>query len=214
MAFTRRTRIEWNCMKSKYLLTKDFGLILPLSLVFGAGLAALQDGNYFIGWLGFAALFFLGILALITAWRWAGGGKVLAWMIALAALLRIAAGVAVYIALPIDGYNVPDDKAGYVFTDAHRRDDQAWDLASSGKPLWSAFDKTYYTDQYGGLLAISALAYKIFSPDVHRPLLILLLAALTAALGVPFFYRATHLLWDERLATVSTWLFVLYPESV
>jgi len=201
-------------MKSKYLFVKDFFLIIPVSLILGAGLAALQGGAYWIGWLGFSALLVLGLAALFAAWRRAGGGKVLAGMIALAALLRIAAGVAVYIALPIDGYNVPDDKAGYVFTDAHRRDDQAWELATSGKPLWSAFDKTYYTDQYGGLLALSALIYKIFSPDVHRPLLILLLAALIAALGVSFFYRATRLLWDERLAAVSTWLFILYPESV
>ncbi|HEX2697857.1 MAG TPA: hypothetical protein VHM28_09125 [Anaerolineales bacterium] len=201
-------------MKSKYLFANDFLLIIPASLILSAGLAALQGGTYWIGWLGFSALWSLGLIALFAAWRWAGSGKTLAWMIALAVLLRVAAGVVVYIALPLNGYDVPDDKAGYVFTDAHRRDDQAWELASSGKPLWSAFDKTYYTDQYGGLLAFSALAYKIFSLDVHRPLLILLLAALTAAIGVPSFYRATRLLWDEKLAAVSTWLFVAYPESV
>lgn len=201
-------------MKTKNILSKDFLFIIPASLILGAGLSALQGGSYFIGWLGFSVLLSLGVAALIAAWRWAGGGKALAWMIALALLLRLAAGIAVYIALPLNGYNEPDDQSGYVFTDAHRRDDQAWELASSGKPLWSAFDKTYYTDQYGGLLAISALTYKILSPDFHRPLLILLLAALTAALGVPFLYRATHLLWDERLASVSSWLFVLYPESV
>ena len=135
-------------------------------------------------------------------------------MIGLALLLRLAAGVAVYIALPINGHNSADDKAGYVFTDAHRRDDQAWELASSGKPLWTAFDKSYYTDQYGGLLAFSAFTYRYLSPDAHRPLLIILLAALTAALGVPFLYKATRLLWDDQLASVTSWLFVLYPESI
>jgi hypothetical protein len=183
-------------------------------LLSGSGLAALQGGSYWIGWLGFFVLWLLGLTACLAAWRWAEGGRALAWMIGLAVVLRVAAGVAVYVALPINGYDVPDDKAGYVFTDAHRRDDQAWELASSGKPLWSAFDKSYYTDQYGGLLALSALTYKALSPDAHRPLLILLLAALTAAFGVPFFHRATRLLWDERLAAVSTWLFVVYPESV
>src|SRR5574337_936524 len=184
-----------NMLKINYLSLKDFLFILPASLTLGAGLAALQSGSYWIGWLGFSVLLFLGLAALVTAWRWActakssqrelgrswEGGKTLAWMTALALLLRLMAGVAVYIALPINGYNVPDDKAGFVFTDAHRRDDQAWELASSDKPLWAAFDKSFYTDQYGGLLALSALAYKIFSPDAHRPLLILLLAALTAA---------------------------------
>jgi len=135
-------------------------------------------------------------------------------MIGLALLLRLAAGVAVYIALPINGHNTPDDKAGYVFTDAHRRDDQSWQLASSGKPLWTAFDRSYYTDQYGGLLAFSAFTYRYLSPDAQRPLLIILLASLAAALGVPFLYKATRLLWDEKLAVVASWLFVLYPESI
>ncbi len=138
----------------------------------------------------------------------------MAWMIGLALALRLGTGVATYLALPVNGHNVPDDKAGYVFTDAHRRDDQAWELAQSGRPLYAAFDKTYYTDQYGGLLAASALTYKIFSPDVHRPLIIVLLASLTAALAVPFLFRASALLWNERIAAVASWLFVLYPESV
>ena len=201
-------------MNTKIIFLKDLLFIIPAALLSGAGLAALQPGVPWIGWLGFSALFLLGLSALLASWRWAGGGKALAWMTALALLLRLAAGIAIYIALPLNGNNAADDKAGYVFTDAHRRDDQAWELASSGKPLWGAFDKTYYTDQYGGLLALSALTYRTLSPDTHRPLLIVLLAALTAALGLPFLYKATRLLWDERLASVSGWLFCLYPESI
>ena len=115
-------------MQTKKLFLKDFLFILPASLVLGAGLASLQAGAWWIGWLGFSALFIVGLIALVIAWRWGEGGKTLAWMIGLALLLRLAAGVAVYIALPINGHNSADDKAGYVFTDAHRRDDQAWDL--------------------------------------------------------------------------------------
>ncbi len=196
------------------IFTRDLLFIFPLSLLAGAGLALLQPGAWWIGWLGFSALLFLGLVAMDATWRWAGGGKALAWMTGLALLLRLASGVSIFIALPINGHNVPDDKAGFVFTDAHRRDDQAWQLASSGQSLTAAFDKTYYTDQYGGLLALSALTYKVFSPDAHRPLLILLLAALAAALGVPFLYRATLLLWDIRLASAASWLFVIYPESI
>lgn len=194
----------------KYFSVKDFLFTIPASLVLSAGLSTLQNG----GLLGFAALSLIGVTALVIAWRRAGAGKALAWMTGLALLLRLASGAAVYIALPINGHDAADDKAGFVFTDAHRRDDQAWQLASSSQSLAAAFDKTYYTDQYGGLLALSALTYKIFSPDFHRPLMILLLAALTAALGAPFFYKSTRLLWDEKLAAVSSWLFVLYPESV
>lgn len=198
----------------KYLFPKDFFLAVPVSVAVGAGLAALQPGPFWAGWLGFSVLLILGLSALLTAWRWAGGGKLLAWLTGLALVLRLAAGVAVYVALPINGHNVADDKAGFVFTDAHRRDDQAWELASSEKPLWDAFNKSYYTDQYGGLLALSALTYKALSPDAHRPLLILLLAALTAALGVSFFKKAIRKLWGENLAGVASWFFVLYPESV
>jgi len=199
----------------KYIPVKDLIFILPAALIVGAGLAIVQKGGTFLfGLAGFFALGLIGISVLLIAWRRAGAGKTLAWMTGLALLLRLASGAAVYIALPINGHDAADDKAGFVFTDAHRRDDQAWQLASSGQSLTAAFDKTYYTDQYGGLLAISALAYKIFSPDFHRPLLILLLAALAAALGVPFFYRSTRLLWGDQLAMISSWLFVLYPESV
>ena len=211
----------------KYFNPKDFIFTAPASLIIGLIIAFIQKGgNFFIGWLGFFALTLIGITALVISWRWAcastatpsesplNATRTLAWMIGLALVLRLASGLAVYIALPINGNPAADDKAGFVFTDAHRRDEQAWQLASSGQSLIAAFDKTYYTDQYGGLLAFSALTYKIFSPDFHRPLMILLLAALTAALGVAFFYKSTRLLWDDKLATVSTWLFVLYPESV
>ncbi len=198
----------------KILRVGDLMLVLPVALLLGGGFALIEPGASWGGWIGLTCLFTLGIVAMLATWRWAGGGKTLAWMTVLAVVLRLAVGVGIYLVLPIDGYNVPDDKAGFVFTDAHRRDDQAWELASSGKPIWSAFDRSYYTDQYGGLLAGSAIAYRVFSADSHRPLLILALAAIAAALGVPFFFRATQLLWNARLASLSTWLFVLYPEFV
>jgi hypothetical protein len=177
-------------------------------------LAAIQPGTFLRGWAGFAGLLAAGFLALAAMVRWGGGGRTLAWMAALALGLRLLAGTTLYVLLPVDGYDEPDDRAGFVFTDAHRRDDQAWDLASSKAPLLAAFDRTYYTDQYGGLLALSALTYRGLSSDAHRPLLVLSLAAIAAALGVPFFHRATRRLWDEKLAFVATWLYGLYPESI
>ncbi len=201
-------------MKLGYLTPKDLISILPAAVLAAAGLAAIQPGSYLLGLLAFAGLIVAGLAAIVAAWRWGGGSRTLAWMTGLALVLRLAAGVAVYLALPIDGYKVPDDQAGFVFTDAHRRDDQAWQLASSGNSLVSGFDHNYYTDQYGGLLVLSALTYRGLSPDAHRPLLILALAALTAALGVPFMVRATARLWDEKVAGACGWLFVLYPESI
>ncbi len=193
---------------------KFLSFLLPVCVVVGAGLAWIQAGPWWIGFLGFSSLLALGTLALLAAWRWAGGGKLLAWMVGLALFLRLVAGVAASVALPINGYDVPDDKAGYIFTDAHRRDDQAWELAQSGKPIVAAFDKTFYTDQYGGLLGLSAVTYRVFSPDTHRPMIMVLLASLAAALGIPFLYNAARVLWSDRLAGFAAWLAVLYPESV
>ena len=192
----------------------DLTLILPSAAIVGAGLASIQPGSFWVGWAGISGLLILGLLGLTAAVRWAGGGRTLGAMAALALALRLAAGTAVFLFLPVNGYDEPDDRAGYVFTDAHRRDDQAWELASSTAPIWAAFDRSYYTDQYGGLLAVSALTYKALSPDAHRPLLMLTLAALVAALGVPIFFRTAERLWDARLATTATWIFCVYPESV
>lgn len=198
----------------RLLRLRDLLMVIPLAATIGGGLASIQAGPFWRGWAGFAGLLAIGFLALFAAVRWSGGGSTLVVMTGLALALRLMVGTALYVVLPIDGYNEPDDRAGHVFTDAHRRDDQAWELASSDATLWSAFDRAHYTDQYGGLLALSGLTYRALSPDAHRPLLILTLAALAAALGVPFFHRATSHLWDARLATSATWLFCLYPESV
>jgi hypothetical protein len=118
-------------LNMRILTAKDLLPALPTALILGVGIAALQAGNFWIGFAGVSALMFVGLLALLAAWRLAGAGKTLAWMTMLALFLRLAAGIAVYIALPINGHDEPDDKAGFVFTDAHRRDDQAWELASS-----------------------------------------------------------------------------------
>ena len=58
-------------MQTKKLFLKDFLIILPASLILGAGLASIQSGVWWIGWLGFSALFIIGLIALVIAWRWA-----------------------------------------------------------------------------------------------------------------------------------------------
>jgi hypothetical protein len=140
--------------------------------------------------------------------------RALAWMMALAFSLRLLVGVGLYLALPVDGYDDADDRAGYVFTDAHRRDEQAYALASSDQSILSAFDRSFHTDQYGGLLAFSALIYRVFSPDAHRPLLLILVSAFISTLGLPFLYKSAYWLWGEKVAVVSGWIFALYPESI
>jgi 4-amino-4-deoxy-L-arabinose transferase-like glycosyltransferase len=135
-------------------------------------------------------------------------------MLLLAFFLRLGLGIALTYILPVAGYPTDVQQAGYVFKDAFIRDTQAWELACSTRPIWAAFDKSYSTDQYGGLLVLSALAYRYLSPDVHRPWLVILLSALTATVGVALTWKATRQLWGESLAVPAAWIMALYPESV
>jgi len=116
--------------------------------------------------------------------------------------------------LPVNGFDDVDDTAGFVYTDAHRRDDQAWELATSEHPIIDAFSKDYAFDQYGGLLAFSAFVYRYLSPDAHRPLMLVLLAAFVGALGLPFLWKAVSRQWGEKVVIASGWIFALYPESI
>ncbi len=201
-------------MKPKFLTSRDLLWVVPVSLVLGALLALLQAGEWWIGWISFSILLVGGFSALVAASRWASAGKTLAWIVALAFILRFAGGIATYLILPINGYDDEDDSAGYVFTDAYRRDSQAWELASSNHPLIDAFRRNFAYDQYGGLLAFSAFMYRYFSPDAHRPLMLVLLSATVAAFGVPFLWKAVRKTFGEKVAWATVWIFALYPESI
>jgi len=136
-------------------------------------------------------------------------------MVALAFVLRFAGGVATFLALPVYGYvDDEDQSAGFVYTDAHRRDAQAWELASSDRPIMDAFNEKFAYDQYGGLLAFSALIYRYLSPDAHRVLMLVLLSALMGALGLPFLWKAVSQEWGLKVALASGWIYALYPESL
>ena len=213
------------------LKKQDLFWILPLALTLGFVISSLQNG----GWLGFSFLFLLSLTLLKVSHSSSSGDldtprdenrgatrppefgikKTLGWIITLAFALRLVGGVATYIFLPLYGHqDSSDGLAGYTYTDAHKRDEQAWTLASSDKPLADAFSGKYSSDQYGGLLALSALIYRYLSPDAHRPLMMILLAAFIAALGVSFLWRGTTQVFGEKVAWASAWIFALYPESV
>lgn len=198
----------------KNFAQRDFVWILPLSLAPGAVLSALQAGNWLIGWLGFSFLFLFAFSLLTLSTRWAGSGRTLIWMVTLAFALRFAGGVATYLVLPINGFDDADDKAGFVYTDAHRRDAQAWDLAASERSIIGGFNQSYAYDQYGGLLTMSAFIYRYLSPDAHRPLMLVLVSAFMAALGLPFLWKAASQQWGVKIAMASGWVYALYPESV
>jgi hypothetical protein len=156
----------------------------------------------------------LAVLALTFASRWAGAGRGMAWVVAAAFLLRLGLGVGLAHALPVWGYDEREANAGYLFFDAYERDQQAWQWAESGQPLWQAFSGDLQSDQYGGLLALCAGVYRFLSPDQHRPYLILILGALAAGLGVPFLWRALQPRWGPRVAWLGCLVYAFYPEAV
>lgn len=188
---------------------------LGAGILSGVGLAFLiPDGRFGANFLSSALLLTICYLALLSAWNWAGGGRMLAWMTALAFFLRLGCGVALSLALPVYGSDSETQKSGYVFFDAFRRDEQAWQLAESKDPVWGSFQEEFYTDQYGGLLALSALVYRYSSPDSHRPQLVVILAAFAAALCIPFFWQGVRKRWGVGVAVLAGWVLALYPESI
>lgn len=185
-----------------------------ISLILGAGLSFIQPGSWQIGWIGFSVLFIICFSLLIVATR-SAGSKTLLWIVALAFILRFAGGVTTFLSLPVIGYvDDEDQSAGFTYTDAHRRDAQAWELADSDLPILDAFSRQYAYDQYGGLLAFSAFIYRTLSADAHRPLMLVLLSGFMSALAIPFLYKAAMLEWGERLALSAGWIYALYPESL
>lgn len=130
----------------------------------------------------------------------------------LALLLRAGLALLAYTSLPQLGYDSETQQAGYLFYDAFRRDGQAWLLAQSGEPLTLAFSGEYASDQYGGLLWLSAALYRLVG--VHAPWLVSLLAALVASLGVFFVYASARRLLNEKAALWAGLVFAVYPESV
>jgi len=201
-------------MKANYVSDRDLFYIVPASLLLGAFFTSIQAGNWSAGFFSFTLVFLFSIVLLKMAYSWSGAGRTLGYIIALAFLLRLAVGITLHLGLPIYGHEDEDDRAGYVFTDAHKRDDQAWALATSEHPIVDAFSSKYASDQYGGLLAFNALIYRYLSSDAQRPLMLVLFSAFFAALGVPFLWKSARQIFGERIAWVSAWIFALYPESI
>lgn len=183
-----------------------------------AVLAALDwRGEPMAGWPGYLALSAVCAVILWAAWRWAspaGSTRGAAWAMGAAVAVRLALAVFLAYALPTLGYDNPHQRAGYFFPDAYDRDNAARVLAQSDEPLLSAFTGASQTDQYGGLLFLSALTYRTLSPDVHRPLLVILLTATAGGLATLFTWRFAETLGGRRAAGLAGWLAALYPEMV
>jgi len=175
----------------------DFRTMASLSsflavLAVGAGLLAL-------GWL---------LMRCESAPGW------LLWAAVLAFLLRLGFGAAWYQLLPALGHGTPAEKAGYIMADASARDQSAWKLAQSEKALTAAFMNNRMSDQYGGLLFLSALIYRYLGGPTHQPLLIVILTAAFSSLAVFFVWAFARRAWRPEAGALAAWLLVFYPEAV
>ena len=201
--------------KSKKEVGVWITVIAGISLALGALVQwILKVGEFVPGFLAGALLFFLIGVILILIWHGAGADKVLGWMMLAAFLIRLILSVFLAWGLPLYGYEEKPQLAGFVFEDAFRRDENAWALAQSDEPLTRAFSDEYETDQYGGMLALSARIYRAVSPDAHRPVLISIVAAGAMTLSLPFFFVSVRRRFSRRAALIAGWILALYPEGV
>jgi Dolichyl-phosphate-mannose-protein mannosyltransferase len=201
---------------NKFHPKKETFLISLGILLIAALLSALDGtGHWFRGWFAYSVLLALGVGSIYGVWRGVKAERKVTSAALTAFLMRLVIGVALALLLPIIGYqNSPEHQSGYVFTDAYIRDGQAWELATSGNPLSQAFSGQYSGDQYGGMLAVSALTYRALSPDAHRPFLILILGATVSAWGILCLWKTSRTWFGDKTALLAAWIFALYPESV
>jgi hypothetical protein len=168
-------------------------------------------------WGAYAVLILLGEGLLYLAWKVVerdGAGKKLFALVLLGMLLRIGVGVALYQGLPRWGYDEKAQRAGYVYWDAYKRDRDAYAMARGPQPLSAAFSSDNTSDQYGGLLALSAFIYR-YTPVVgHHPLLVVIPLAAISTLAILFTWGFARRTFGENIADRSAWVVALYPEAI
>jgi len=140
------------------------------------------------------------------------------WLIVLSLILRLGLGMATTFNLINWKYDQDHYQKGYLFKDAHIRDSQSWDLAFSDRPIWQAFTSDFFADQYGGLLATSAIIYRFLSPTNHFQINIIFLVAIVNVIGLLFLSRGLRIKEDDgKLSTVSKLILLIYafyPEAI
>ncbi len=201
-------------MDKRSTLIKDGLISLAAGLVIGLILAAFSAPPFFQALFGAFVLTALSSFGLIRAWRGMGVERSLAIIMLVSFFIHIFFGILFYSLLPTVGYDTPVQNAGYIESDAYERDTAAIQLVQSGESIFAPFLKQVKSDQYGGLLTISALVYMLFSPDAARPLLITLLASFVMTAGLAFFWSALKGWFSERFTLIAAWVLALYPEGI
>ncbi|WP_299024447.1 hypothetical protein [uncultured Thermanaerothrix sp.] len=196
---------------SLYVLLAAVGLVLGLAV---AITHLMEGGATSQGVIAVGVLLALAFGGLFGLWWWGGHERWLGWMMGGAFLLRLVLGLGLSLALPEWGYDTPQQNRGYLYYDAFKRDQQAWEVAISSAPVISALGGRYVSDQYGGMLALSALVYRYLSPDQHRPWLILILTAWAGAAGMPFLAHVLNRAPFKGARCVAIAILAFYPEAV
>jgi len=188
-------------------------VILALAL---AGVSS--GGENFDGFIGFFALILLAAGLIWVVWHIVREEMPPKWLLLLtlaAALLRLGLGVLWHSGLPVWGYtNEEVQQAGYLMKDAYQRDGIAWKLAQSDTPLYKAFAGISETDQYGGMLYLSAAVYRYFGGETHQSLMFVVLTAAFSSLAVIFTWAGAKHLWGEDIGRWAAWGIALYPEAM
>jgi hypothetical protein len=197
---------------------KTAGSLITGVVLFSALLALVDPaGASLRGWLAYAILSTVGALALGLTWLWLTGGTGPRWLLACVLVgLVMRAGVAVGLerGLPLFGYDEKVQKAGYVYFDAYKRDMDAWAISRTDQPLWQELTEPRASDQYGGMLLLSAAIYRTISSDAHRPLLISLLTGFVSTLGILFSWAFVVRTFGVKASTFAAWIVAIYPEGV
>lgn len=197
------------------LISIHIAIIAIVSLILGASIQGfLMVGDFMNGFLGGAFLIFLVGCLLYSIWHAAGRNKTLAWMMLLAFMIRVVYSIFLYWGLPRYGYETFPQQTGFVYEDPYRRERHAWALANSDEPLTQAFDDVFETDQYGGLLAISAIIYRYVSLDSFRPYFVSILSAGAMALSVAFLFTSLNKRFTHLVYLGAGWILALYPEGI
>jgi hypothetical protein len=195
-----------------WLITILFCLLLSFALTWiSSGFTGVTGWASFLG----AVLIAAGII--VGCWWLLGEEnlpRLLGVLIITAALLRLAVGAFWFVALPVMGHGSSHERAGYVMSDASKRDLAAYQLAGSNKPLWSAFRDNRKYDQYGGMLFLSSWFYRYLGTDQHNPILIIVITAAVSSLVVLFTWVFTRRAWGQTEAWIAALIMTLYPEAV
>ena len=163
-----------------------FGLSIILGFIVSWIFYSFSEFNFKDVFWGTWLLTSLFFLLLIYLFQKSEVTKFLAWVIGISLFLRLGLGLITTENLIDWGYDQEPYQSGYLFKDAYSRDNQAWELAISDQPIWAAFSNDFFTDQYGGLLALSSLIYRLFTPDAHFQINIIFFVTMINVIGIYF----------------------------